>query len=111
MPEAKPYCISKHLVLRARQLVKANRGAVGVDRESLSMFEKNLKGNLYKIWNRMSSGSYFPLPVRPSPIPMGDRTAMWSEPEDRPTLAQSRRISRTQAKPSMLVRGNASPVS
>ena len=58
MPEAKPYSISKHLVLGAWQLVKANRGAAGVDGESLAMFEKDLKGNLYKIWNRMSSGSY-----------------------------------------------------
>ena len=72
MPEAKPYSISKHLVLRAWQLVKANRGAAGVDRESLSMFEKDLKGNLYEIWNRMSSGSYFPPPVRPVEIPKGE---------------------------------------
>jgi hypothetical protein len=64
LPEAKPYCISKKLVLRAWQLVKANRGAAGVDEETLSMFEKDLKGNLYKIWNRMSSGSYLPPPVR-----------------------------------------------
>lgn len=72
MPEAKPYSISKHLVLRAWQLVKANRGAAGVDRETLSMFEKDLKGNFYKIWNRMSSGSYFPSPVRLVEIPKGD---------------------------------------
>ena len=49
--------------------VKANRGAAGVDGESLAMFEKDLKGNLYKIWNRMSSGSYFPPPVRLVEIP------------------------------------------
>jgi len=72
VPEAKPYSISKHLVLRAWQLVKANRGAAGVDRETLSMFEKDLKGNFYKIWNRMSSGSYFPSPVRLVEIPKGD---------------------------------------
>ena len=71
MPEAKPYSISKRLVLRAWQLAKANRGAAGVDRESLSMIEKDLKGNLYKIWNRMSSGSYFPPPVRPVEVPKG----------------------------------------
>lgn len=64
MPEAKPFDISKHLVWKAYQRVKANRGAAGVDGESLAMFEKDLKGNLYKIWNRMSSGSYFPPPVR-----------------------------------------------
>lgn len=72
MPEAKPYCISKKLVMRAWELVKANRGAAGVDGESLSMFEKDLKGNLYKIWNRMSSGSYIPPPVRLVEIPEGN---------------------------------------
>jgi len=64
MPEAKPYDIPKQLVWEAYQRVKANRGAAGVDRVSLAAFEKDLKGNLYKIWNRMSSGSYFPPPVR-----------------------------------------------
>jgi RNA-directed DNA polymerase len=72
MPEAKPYCISRKLVMRAWQLVRANRGAAGVDRESLSMFEKDLKGNLYKIWNRMSSGSYIPPPVRLVEMPKGN---------------------------------------
>src|SRR6201984_1207174 len=62
MPEAKPYDIPKQLVWEAYQRVKANRGAAGVDRVSLAAFEKDLKGNLYKIWNRMSSGSYFPRP-------------------------------------------------
>ena len=64
MPEAKPYVIPKQLVWEAYRRVKANRGAAGVDGESLAMFEKDLKGNLYKVWNRMSSGSYFPPPVR-----------------------------------------------
>lgn len=64
MPEAKPYDIPKQLVWEAYQRVKANRGAAGVDGESLAAFDKDLKGNLYKIWNRMSSGSYFPPPVR-----------------------------------------------
>ena len=64
MPEAKPYDIPKQLVWEAYQRVKANRGAAGVDGESLAAFEKDLRGNLYKIWNRMSSGSYFPPPVR-----------------------------------------------
>ena len=49
--------------------VKANRGAAGIDGETLAAFEKDLKGNLYKIWNRMSSGSYFPPPVRLVEIP------------------------------------------
>ena len=69
MPEAKPYNIPKQLVWEAYQRVKANRGAAGVDGESLAVFEKDLKGNLYKVWNRMSSGSYFPPPVRLVEIP------------------------------------------
>lgn len=69
MPEVKPYDIPKQLVWDAYQRVKANRGAAGVDGESLTSFEKDLKGNLYKIWNRMSSGSYFPPPVRLVEIP------------------------------------------
>jgi len=64
VPEAKPYDIPKRLVWDAYQQVKANRGAAGVDGESLAAFEKDLTGNLYKVWNRMSSGSYFPPPVR-----------------------------------------------
>lgn len=71
MPEAKPYDIPKQLVWDAYQRVRANRGAAGVDGETLSMFDKDLKGNLYKIWNRMSSGSYFPPPVRLVEIPKG----------------------------------------
>jgi RNA-directed DNA polymerase len=69
VPEAKPYVIPKQLVWEAYKRVKANRGAAGVDGESLATFEKDLKGNLYKVWNRMSSGSYFPLPVRLVEIP------------------------------------------
>lgn len=72
MPEAKPYSIPKQLVWDAYRRVKANRGAAGVDGESLVAFEKDLKGNLYKIWNRMSSGSYFPPPVRLVEIPKGN---------------------------------------
>jgi group II intron reverse transcriptase/maturase len=64
MPEAKPYVIPKQLVWEAYQRVKANRVAAGVDGESLATFEKDLKNNLYKVWNWMSSGSYFPPPVR-----------------------------------------------
>jgi RNA-directed DNA polymerase len=69
MPEAKSYVISKQVVWEAYQKVKANHGAAGVDGESLEVFEKDLKNNLYKIWNRMSSGSYFPPPVRVVEIP------------------------------------------
>jgi RNA-directed DNA polymerase len=69
MPEAKSYAISKQVVWEAYQKVKANHGAAGVDGESIEAFEQNLKNNLYKIWNRMSSGSYFPPPVRVVEIP------------------------------------------
>ena len=72
MTEAKSYEISKWDVVTAFELVKANRGAAGVDGQSLDDFEKDLQGNLYKIWNRMSSGSYFPPPVRAMEIPKGD---------------------------------------
>ncbi|MBO0682985.1 MAG: group II intron reverse transcriptase/maturase [Candidatus Dormibacteraeota bacterium] len=65
----KPFAISKRVVWEAYQRVRANKGAAGVDGESLAEFEKNLKGNLYKLWNRMSSGSYFPPPVRAVEIP------------------------------------------
>jgi RNA-directed DNA polymerase len=67
--KCKSYVISKWLVSRAYRLVKANAGAAGVDKETIELFEKDLEDNLYKIWNRMSSGSYFPPPVRAVPIP------------------------------------------
>lgn len=69
MTETKPFNISKQLVVKAYQLVKANAGAAGIDRQTLADFDLNLKDNLYKIWNRMSSGSYFPPPVKAVPIP------------------------------------------
>lgn len=72
MKEAKSYNISKYAVLDAYQRVKANNGAAGVDDVSITEFEKDLKGNLYKIWNRMSSGSYFPPPVKAVEIPKAD---------------------------------------
>ena len=64
MIETKPFSISKQVVWDAYKRVKANKGAAGIDEESIADFEINLKGNLYKIWNRMSSGSYLPPPVR-----------------------------------------------
>jgi group II intron reverse transcriptase/maturase len=67
--EAKPFCISKREVWEAYKQVKANKGAAGVDDVSIEEFEKDLKNNLYKLWNRMSSGSYFPSPVRRVEIP------------------------------------------
>jgi RNA-directed DNA polymerase len=68
-PDGKPFVISKRLVWEAWLRVKANDGAAGVDGESIQMFEANLEGNLYKLWNRMSSGSYMPPPVRAVEIP------------------------------------------
>ena len=65
----KPFEISKREVWEAYERVKANKGAPGVDGCSIAEFEADLKNNLYKIWNRMSSGSYFPPPVRAVEIP------------------------------------------
>jgi len=69
MTSAKPYRIAKRIVWEAFQQVKANRGAAGIDDESIAMFEQDLSKNLYKLWNRMSSGSYMPPPVRQVEIP------------------------------------------
>jgi RNA-directed DNA polymerase len=69
MADVKPYTISKQVVWEAYLRVKANKGAAGVDGQSIEAFESDLKNNLYKIWNRMSSGSYFPPPVRLVEIP------------------------------------------
>ncbi len=71
MTSAKPYSIAKRTVWEAYQLVKANRGSAGIDDETIAMFEQNLPKNLYKLWNRMSSGSYFPPPVKQVQIPKG----------------------------------------
>jgi len=68
----KPFAIPKQAVWKAWLRVKANRGAAGVDEQSLAAFEVDLRANLYKLWNRMSSGSYFPPPVRAVPIPKRD---------------------------------------
>jgi RNA-directed DNA polymerase len=68
-PDGKPFSIPKQLVWEAYQQVKANKGAAGVDGQSIEDFEKDLRNNLYKIWNRMSSGTYFPPPVRAVEIP------------------------------------------
>ena len=68
-PPGKPFGISKLEVWEAYQKVKANKGAPGVDKVTLGDFESDLKNNLYKIWNRMSSGSYFPPPVKAVEIP------------------------------------------
>jgi len=69
--ESKPksFGISKRAVWEAWRRVKANKGAAGVDGESIEEFERDLEGNLFKLWNRLSSGSYFPPPVRAVEIP------------------------------------------
>jgi RNA-directed DNA polymerase len=65
----KPFDVPKILVWNAYQRVKANKGAAGVDGQSLVEFEQDEKNNLYRLWNRLSSGSYFPPPVRAVEIP------------------------------------------
>jgi RNA-directed DNA polymerase len=65
----RPFMIEKRRVYEAYKAVKSNKGAAGVDGQTIEQFEADLGGNLYKIWNRMSSGSYFPPPVRAVAIP------------------------------------------
>jgi RNA-directed DNA polymerase len=69
LKKARPFEISQKVVVQAWKQVKANQGAAGVDKQSIAEFETNLRNNLYKIWNRMSSGSYQPPPVRTVSIP------------------------------------------
>ena len=72
MGKTKSFNIPKTLIMKAYRKVKANRGAAGIDKESIEDFERNLKDNLYKIWNRMSSGCYFPPPIKAVEIPKDD---------------------------------------
>ncbi len=67
--QVKPFDIPKSMVWEAYQRVKANKGAAGVDGQSVEQFEQDLRNNLYRLWNRMSSGSYFPPPVKAVKIP------------------------------------------
>jgi len=67
--ESKPIPITKKMVKEAYRKVNSNKGSAGVDKESLEKFQENLLENLYKIWNRMSSGSYFPQAVKEVVIP------------------------------------------
>ena len=69
MISTKPYSIAKSAVWEAYKRVKTNRGSAGIDDETIAMFEQSLSKNLYKLWNRMSSGSYFPPPVKQVEIP------------------------------------------
>ena len=93
LSEVKPFKIPKRLVWEAYQRVRTNRGAAGVDGVSLSAFDKDLKGNLYKVWNRMSSGSYHPAPVRLVEIPKEDGSM---RPLGIPTIAD--RVAQTVVK-------------
>ena len=68
-PKPRSFEISKRAVWEAWLRVKANKGAAGVDEQSIEEFERDLHGNLFKLWNRLSSGSYFPPPVRGVEIP------------------------------------------
>lgn len=90
-PSGKPFDISKREVWNAYQKVRANKGAPGVDGCSIEDFEKDLKGNLYKIWNRMSSGSYFPPPVLAVEIPKshGDGVRVLGVPTVADRIAQT----------------------
>jgi len=72
MENSKPYKIPKQTVMAAYKKVKANKGSAGVDGKDFEKYEENLKDNLYKLWNRMSSGSYFPKPVKAVEIPKKD---------------------------------------
>jgi group II intron reverse transcriptase/maturase len=72
MGKAKSFSIAKQEVWRAYKRVKVNQGGAGVDGQTIEGFEKELSNNLYKLWNRMSAGSYFPSPVRRVEIPKSD---------------------------------------
>jgi len=96
----KPFDISKWEVWDAWVKVKGNQGAPGVDGQSLEEFEKDLRGNLYKIWNRMSSGTYFPPPVKAVEIPKahGPGTRTLGVPTVADRVAQTVAAARLEAK-------------
>lgn len=96
----KPFDISRQEVWEAYRQVRANRGAPGVDDVTLVEFEEDLKGNLYKIWNRMSSGSYFPPPVKAVEIPKphGGGTRLLGVPTVADRIAQTVAARRLEVK-------------
>src|ERR1700675_2650707 len=94
MDEAKPFCIPKRAVWEAYKRVKENHGAAGVDGQTIEDFEGDLSGNLYKIWNRMCSGSYFPPPVLRVEIPKDNGAGV--RPLGIPTVPD--RIAQTDGK-------------
>ena len=72
MNTAKPFPISKRQVWEAYKRVKANQGGAGVDGQTIQAFDEDLENNLYKLWNRLASGSYLPPPVKRVDIPKAD---------------------------------------
>ena len=80
MSRTKPFSISKQEVYEAYKQVKANKGAAGIDRQTMVEFEGKLEDNLYKLWNRLSSGSYFPPPVKRVEIPKEGGTRLLGVP-------------------------------
>jgi group II intron reverse transcriptase/maturase len=90
-PEVKPFEIGKRLVYEAWEKVRANKGAPGVDAVSIGLFEQQWQDNLYKLWNRMSSGSYFPGPVRGVEIPKdhGEGVRLLGVPNTADRVAQT----------------------
>ena len=98
--QGKPFDISKQEVWEAYRQVKANDGAPGVDGVTIEEFEKDLKNNLYRIWNRMSSGSYFPPPVKAVEIPKphGDGVRVLGVPCVGDRIAQTVAARRLEAK-------------
>ena len=88
MEETKPFKISKQAVKIAFDRVKANKGTYGIDEQTIAEFEENLKDNLYKIWNRMSSGTYFPKPVKAVAIAKKNGTRILGIPTVEDRIAQ-----------------------
>jgi RNA-directed DNA polymerase len=88
-PDGKPFTISKRLVWDAFGKVRQNKGAAGVDGVSIAGFEEDLKSNLHKIWNRMSSGTYFPPPVRAVEVPKPGGTRVLGVPTVADRVAQT----------------------
>ncbi len=102
MTQAKSFEIPKRLVWKAYKRVKANGGAAGVDEQSLTEFEESLSDHLYRIWNRMSSGSYFPPPVKAVAIPKksgGERTLGIPTVSDRIAQAVVKLVLEPQVEP------------
>ena len=90
-PKVKSSVIGKRLIVEAREKVRANNGAPGVDAVGIGLFAEQLRDNLYKLWNRMSSGSYFPGPVRGVEIPKdhGEGVRLLGVPSTADRVAQT----------------------